>query len=318
MPGGIDLDHADDLTSRLPATEGFDPAFTGLDHWPTATQMSALWAAQLAAVAAIGPAVPVIAQAVEAAVPRLRSGGRLAYAGAGSSGRLGAQDGAELPPTFGWAHDRLILLIAGGEGALIRAVENAEDDRGAARSSVDAAGLGPDDVLIAVAASGRTPYTIACVEAARAAGALTIAVANSPAAPLLSAAHHAVLVETGSEPIAGSTRMKAGTAQKVVLNLLSTGMMTGLGHVHQGRMVDMQARNAKLRHRAVRMVADLAGCDAECAERALESVDRDIKRAVLVALGAAPAAAAAALRTADGRLHVARASLGLASSPSAS
>jgi len=297
----------------VPATEGFDPAMAGLETWPVATQMATLWSSQLAAVAAIGPALPDIARAVEAAVPRLRAGGRLVYAGAGSSGRLGAQDGAELPPTFDWPHERLVLMLAGGEGSLIRAVENAEDDADAGRRAVEEARIGINDVMIGVAASGRTPYAIACLEAARSAGALTIGLANSAGAPLLAASDCPILVQTGAEPIAGSTRMKAGTSQKIVLNLLSTGMMTGLGRVYRGRMVDMRAQNAKLRDRAVKMVVDLVGCTPEQATESLSQVGGRVKPAVIVARGATSEAALAALEATNGHLHAALASLGLAS-----
>ncbi len=255
--------------------------------------------------ASIGPALDAIAGAVEAALPRLRDGGRLAYAGAGSSGRLGAGDGAELEPTFDWPRDRLLLLIAGGVRALTQAVENAEDDAPDARAQVAAAGVGPHDVVIGVAASGATPFTLAAVAAARARGALTIGLANSAGSPLLLAAEHPILVASGAEPIAGSTRMKAGTAQKVVLNLLSTAMMTGLGRVHAGRMVDMQARNAKLRRRAVAMVAELAGCDGARATDALAATGGRVKPAVLVALGLSAPDAAAALAANAGRLRAA-------------
>ncbi len=272
-------------------------------------QVEGLWEGQLAAVAAIGPAVGAITGAVEAAVPRLRDGGRLAYAGAGSSGRLGAQDGAELEPTFDWPRDRLVLLIAGGVRALTQAVENAEDDSDDARAQVASAGIGPRDVVIGVAASGGTPFTVAVVAAAREQGALTVGLANSAGSALLAAAGHPILLATGAEPIAGSTRLKAGTAQKVALNLLSTAMMTGLGRVHAGRMVDMQARNAKLRRRAVAMVAELAGCDAAGAAAALAATDGRVKPAVLVALGLSAREAVTALGAGGGRLRPALAAL---------
>ncbi len=274
-----------------------------LDGWSVRDQVEGLWEGQLAAVAAIGPALAAIAGAVEAALPRLRDGGRLAYAGAGSSGRLGAQDGAELEPTFDWPRDRLVLLIAGGVRALTEAVENAEDDAEDARAQVAAAGIGPRDVVVGVAASGGTPFTVGAVAAARQRGALTIGVANSGGSALLAAVEHPILLATGAEPIAGSTRMKAGTSQKVVLNLLSTAMMTGLGRVHAGRMVDMQARNAKLRRRAVAMVAELAGCGADGAAEALAATDGRVKPAVLVALGLSAPDAEAALAAASGRLR---------------
>ena len=270
-----------------PATEAVSVRFADIETWGADAMMQALWEGQLAAVAALQPALPALAAAAAAAAARLQIGGRLAYAGAGTSGRIGVQDGAELPPTFDWPPERLVLLMAGGEAALTRAVENAEDRADLAQADVAQAGLGPADVLVALAASGATPYTLACVEAARAAGALTVGIANSPGAPLLAAAEHAVLIETGPEAVAGSTRMKAGTAQKVALNLFSTVVMTRLGRVYRGHMVDMVARNAKLRRRAVRMLRELTGAGAEQAEAALAMAGGRVKVAVLIARGIA-------------------------------
>jgi len=214
-------------------------------------------------------------------------------------------DGAELEPTFDWPRERLVLLIAGGPGALSRAVENAEDDAAAGRAAVADASIGGHDVLIALAASGATPFTLACLKAARAAGALGIAIANSPHAPLLAEADHAILLATGAEPIAGSTRLKAGTAQKVVLNLLSTAIMTGLGRVHAGRMVDMRAGNEKLRGRAVAMVCDLAACPPETARAALAACAMRVKPAILVARGLDVETALALLAAKHGHLRAA-------------
>ena len=290
----------------MTATEQASPRFTLLDAWPVPVQIEALYESQLDALAAIRPALPAIAAAASAAILRLHDArGRLAYAGAGSSARLGAQDGAELEPTFDWPRERLVLLIAGGAGALTAAVENAEDDADAARAAVRDAAISPHDVMVALAASGATPFTLACLTAARAAGALAIGVANSPHAPLLDAADHAILVETGAEPIAGSTRMKAGTAQKVVLNLLSTAIMTGLGRVHAGRMVDMRARNEKLRRRAVAMVCELAACPPETASMALAACAMRVKPAILVARGLPAEAAQALLSAHHGNLRAA-------------
>ncbi|MBE7211355.1 MAG: N-acetylmuramic acid 6-phosphate etherase [Gluconacetobacter diazotrophicus] len=218
---------------------------------------------------------------------------------------MGAQDGAELEPTFDWPRDRLCLLIAGGTGALVEAVENAEDDADAARGAVRAAGIGADDVVIAVAASGETPFTVAVLREAQARGALGIGVGSNPDSTLARAANCAVTVATGAEPIAGSTRMRAGTAQKVVLNLLSTALMTGLGRVHAGRMVDMRARNAKLRRRAVRMVRELAGTEEAASAAALERTGMRVKPAVLVALGLEPAEAERTLARHGGALRAA-------------
>jgi N-acetylmuramic acid 6-phosphate etherase len=247
--------------------------------------LHALWEGQLAAVAALRPAISVLAAAVTASASRLRGGGRLAYAGAGTSGRIGVQDGAELGPTFDWPPERLLFLMAGGEAALIRAAEGAEDRADAAAQDVRDAGLGPPDVLVGLAASGSTPYTVTCVAAAREAGALTIGIANSPGTRLLEAAEYPALLETGPEAVAGSTRMKAGTAQKAALNLFSTAVMTQLGRIYRGQMVDMLARNDKLRRRAVRMLRMLTGASTEQAAAALTQADGRVKLAVLVVRG---------------------------------
>lgn len=285
-------------------TESVDPRFQDLDAWTPLQATTAIWESQLAAVAAIGPALPDIAGAIEAAAERLGLGeGRLAYAGAGTSARVAVQDGSELPPTFGWPEMRVLFLTAGGEGALSIALEGAEDDRDDALRQVEVAGLGPSDVLIGLAASGRTPFTLAALEAARRAGALTIGMSNNPGAPILAASDRPILVETGAEVVAGSTRMKAGTAQKVVLNMISTGIMLRLGRVHAGLMVDMRPGNDKLRGRAVEMVARIAGCSPETAEEALRRTDLNIKQAVLVARGLSPEDAAHRLRAAGGRLR---------------
>ena len=287
----------------LPATEATSPRFAMMDAWPSADVLDALLEGQMAAVAAVRPALHALAAAAEAAADRLRHGGRLAYAGAGTSGRIGAQDGAELAPTFDWPRDRLVLLLAGGEAALTQAVENAEDRGDLAREEVAAAGLGSPDVVVGLAASGGTPYTLACLQAARSAGALTVAIANSPGAPLFAAAHHAVLLETGAEPVAGSTRMKAGTAQKVALNLFSTLLMTRLGRVYQGQMVDMVARNAKLRARAVRMLQGLTGCSPDAGSTALAQAGGSVKTAVLILRGLSQSNSEALLARHDGQLR---------------
>jgi N-acetylmuramic acid 6-phosphate etherase len=266
----------------LPHTEFSDPRFLALDEWETPVAARALWEGQLAAVAAIGPALPEIAAAADAAAERLRVRGRLVYCGAGTSGRLGVLDATELPPTFDWPPERLHFLLAGGMAALTGAVENAEDRVDCAEADVAAAGVGGEDVLIAVAASGSTPYAVTCAKVARAAGALTMGVANSPGANLLVACDFGILVETGAEPIAGSTRLKAGTSQKVVLNLLSTLIMVRLGRVWRGQMVDMVARNDKLRRRALRMVQGLTGVDEDAARDALERAGGKTKLAILL------------------------------------
>jgi len=284
-------------------TEERDFRFTDLDGWSLTAAMEAMWEGQLAAVAAIGPALPAIAAATEAAKAALGDHGRIVYVGAGTSGRVAVQDGAELMPTFAWPNERVRFVVAGGESAFVSSIEGAEDDTDDAVDQIDAARLTPQDVVIAVAASGTTPFTVAALQQAGASGAVTIGIANNPGTVLLTSAKYPVLVETGRELIAGSTRMKAGTAQKIVLNLISTGIMLRLGRVYRGMMVNMAPTNAKLRRRAEAMVAQIAHCDPSQAARALEQAEGDIKTAALLALGLDKAQAEAVLRECDGNLR---------------
>jgi N-acetylmuramic acid 6-phosphate etherase len=268
------------------STEDLDPHFVDLDTWTSLEAVTTMIEGQFSAIGAVQAAATDIASAVEAASARLIEGrGRLVYAGAGTSGRVAVQDGVELLPTYSWPWERLVFAVAGGEIALMRAVENAEDDIEAGQAFVRDANIGHDDVVIGVAASGRTPFTLAVIEAARDAGALTIAIANNRDTPMLSAANHGILLDTGSEPVCGSTRMKAGTAQKVALNMFSTALMVRLGGVYKGMMVGMQATNAKLRRRAARIVMALTGCDEAFAMGALNASGGDIRDAVLTAFG---------------------------------
>jgi N-acetylmuramic acid 6-phosphate etherase len=286
-------------------TEHVSPRYVDLDSWPSAEMVEAMYEGQLAAAAAVRGALAAIAVAVDDAVPALQRGGRLVYAGAGSSGRIGVQDGSELPPTYDWPPDRLVFVMAGGPRALMHSVGGAEDDEAEGARAVAEATIGANDVVIGIAASGSTPFTMGVLRAASAAGAVTVAVANNPAAPLLLLARHRIMVETGSEVIAGSTRMKAGTAQKIVLNLFSTSIMVRLGRVYRGLMVDMRARNTKLRRRAESIVAQVVGCsDAEAARLVIRS-DGDVKIAILLGLGLAETQAAEALRRHGGNLRLA-------------
>jgi len=284
-------------------TENFSTRFQDLDAWPSSDILSAFYEGQLSAVAAVRPALPSIAAAAEAAIERLRRGGRLIYVGAGTSGRIGVQDGTELPPTFNWPDDKLVYLIAGGQGALLKAVEDAEDSVEQGTAGIRASGVGPDDVVIGVAASGRTPFTIAALQEARTRGAQTIGISNNPGAPILDACSHPILADTGEEVIAGSTRMKAGTAQKVILNLLSTLIMVRLGRVYRGLMVHMRATNAKLRRRSEIMVSQITGCDDATAIESLRRANGDMKLASLIALGIDPSEAQGALTRSDGNLR---------------
>lgn len=287
------------------ATETIDPRYLDIDTWPTLDAVKTIIASQVGAVTVLEGQVGALAAASDAAAERLRGGGRIAYAGAGTSGRIGVQDGVELTPTFGWPEARLIFLMAGGPAALMKTQEGAEDDRDAGRTDVLAAGIGVGDVLIGIAASGRTPYVLAAIQAAREAGALTIGVSNNRRTPLLDLAEHAILADTGSEVIAGSTRMKAGTAQKVVLNTLSTAIMLRLGLVHRGMMVNMQVSNAKLLARGQAMVRDIAGVDQTAAVAALAAASNDIKLAVLIARGLSVGEAGDLLARNQGNLRTA-------------
>ena len=286
-------------------TEQMNPRFADLDTWSTAEMLAAMYEGQLAAAAAVRGALDSIAAAVDDAVPALTRGGRIVYAGAGTSGRIGVQDGSELPPTFDWPADRLVFAMAGGLDALVRSSEGAEDNESAGAKAMADAKIGPDDVVIGIAASGTTPFTIGTLRAAGAAGAVTVAVANNAGTPLLEVARHRILVETGSEVIAGSTRMKAGTAQKIVLNLFSTAVMVKMGRVYRGLMVDMRARNAKLRRRAETIVAEILRCTPADAARHLQQADGNVKTAVLLGLGVAPSEAADLLRRHGGNLRAA-------------
>jgi N-acetylmuramic acid 6-phosphate etherase len=293
------------------ATETVDPRFRDIDAWDTATAIEAMWEGQMSAIAALRGALPAITSASNAAAERLRIGrGRLIYAGAGTSGRVAVQDGAELPPTFDWPQERIAFLMAGGDGAFTRSIEGAEDDIADAKSRVDALAANSADVLIGVAASGSTPFTLAAINQAALTGALTVGIANNDRTPILSACAFPILLPTGSELVAGSTRMKAGTAQKAVLNLLSTSIMLRLGRVYQGRMVHMRPNNLKLEARAERMVAELADCDLEAAKRALGLAAGDVKSAIMIAMGHDPDRATAALAAHGGNLRNALSDIG--------
>ena len=285
------------------ATEEVDPRFADLDAWALTSAMEAMWEGQLAAVAAIGHALPAITAATEAAKAALGDRGRLVYVGAGTSGRVAVQDGAELTPTFAWPNARVRFIVAGGDSAFVTSVEGAEDDVDDAVAQINAAELTPNDVVIAVAASGTTPFTVAALQQAGAFGSVTIGVANNPGTALLASAKFPILIETGPELIAGSTRMKAGTAQKVVLNLISSGIMLRLGRVYRGMMVNMQPTNAKLKRRAEAMVAQIAHCDPSQAAASLEQAEGDIKTAVLLALGVDRVDAETVLKNCDGNLR---------------
>ena len=284
-------------------TERPNPRYAGIDIWEPLDALDAMIEGQFAAVAAVRPARRAILQAALGMETRLREGGRIIYAGAGTSGRLAVQDGAELMPTFSWPQDRLLLLLAGGEEAMVQAVEGAEDKAGEAADLVRTHRVGLKDVLIAVAASGATPFTLACLREAKKHGALTIGVANNPGTPLLAEADHPICLETGSEPIAGSTRMNAGTAQRITLSLLSSLVMIRLGRVYAGLMVEVQAVNAKLLRRREKMLIHLTGRSLGEVRDALRTSQGSVKVAMLMLEGCSADEAKALLERSGGRLR---------------
>ncbi|WP_371398176.1 N-acetylmuramic acid 6-phosphate etherase [Fretibacter rubidus] len=267
-------------------TEEIIGQYSGLDTWPTRDIVKAMYDGQVKAVQAVEPSIDAIADAVDMAANRLGKAGRLIYIGAGTSGRLAVQDGSELGPTFNWPHTRIVYGMAGGMDALVTSQEGAEDNIEAGHVFIRSIDTAPEDIVFCVAASGQTPYTLGALREARSRGAVTIGIVNNANTAIFNEADHGILAETGGEIIAGSTRMKAGTAQKAVLNMLSTAIMTRLGRVYDGLMVDMIVSNAKLENRAINMVAQIAACSTDTAKAALAETNNHIKQAVLVSLGA--------------------------------
>lgn len=266
-------------------TEMVHASAEGFDLRPRQEALAILAGAQVEAAKAVQEAVPAIAEAAALAAECLEGGGRLIYAAAGSSGLMALADALELPGTYGIERDRITVLLAGGIAGLTNMVGGPEDDVAAARAEIAAAGVGPGDCVIALTASGYTPYPMAIVEAARAAGARAIGISNNRGAPIFAKVDVAICLPTPPEVIAGSTRMGAGTAQKIALNMLSTMMAIHLGHVHDGFMVNVIADNQKLRGRAKRIVMAVSGVDEDAAADALERADGAVKVAILLAAG---------------------------------
>jgi N-acetylmuramic acid 6-phosphate etherase len=291
-------------------TERPSPRYSNIDVWEPSDIVEAMVEGQLAAVAAVREVREELVGAALAAEAKLRKGGRLVYVGAGTSGRLAVQDGAELIPTFSWPQDRLLLLIAGGKDALLRSVEGAEDGIDQAVRLVQRHEIGVNDVLIAVAASGTTPFTLSCLREARKRGALTIGIANNRDTPILEEADYPIWLDTGAEPIAGSTRMKAGTAQRITLNVFSSVVMILLGRVYDGLMVGVQAVNQKLVRRSKGILKRLTGSSDEQACAALRKADGDVKVAVLLLHGCHLHEAVSILEHAGGQLRAALAAVG--------
>lgn len=287
-------------------TEAYRPELAGIDQLPTLDIARLMNGEDTGVPAAVAARLPEIAAAVDAIADRMERGGRLVYAGAGTAGRLGVLDASECPPTFNTAPGQVVGLIAGGPGALVTSVEGAEDSPDLARADLDALKLTPDDSVVGVSASGRTPYAIGAVEHARTAGALTVGLSCNAHSALAAAAEHGIEVVVGPELLTGSTRLKAGTAQKLVLNMLSTITMIRLGKTYGNLMVDVRASNAKLRARSRRIVAQATGApDAEIG-RALTEADGEVKTAILILLaGVDGGTATRLLEESGGRLRTA-------------
>jgi len=292
------------------STERPSPRYSEIDSWEPADALEAMIDGQFTAVAAVRGARASIEEAARAMEARLRYRGRLVYVGAGTSGRLAVQDGAELMPTFSWPLERLLLVMAGGPKAFTRSVEGAEDKVDDGVQQIREHKVDSKDVVIAVAASGTTPFTVACLREAKRCGALTIGITNNRGTPILKESDHPIWLDTGSEPIAGSTRLIAGTAQKITLNLLSSLLMVLLGRVYGGLMVDMQASNEKLLRRSEDMLIRLTHCNRDQARDALGRARGSVKIAVMLLNGCDLDRAKALLDSANGQLRKALALIG--------
>lgn len=270
------------MSESLPVTEERNPRSAGIDLASTEQVLAVINAEDGRVAAAVQAQIPQIARALDAIVDRWDRGGRLFYCGAGTSGRLGVLDAAECPPTFGTPPERVVGLIAGGPEALLRSIEGAEDLPEAAHVDLEQRGFCGHDALVGIAASGRTPYVLGAVEHAAKLGAVTVGLTCNPGSPLERAVEYPITPEVGSEVVTGSTRMKSGTAQKLVLNMLSTGLMIRTGCVLGNLMVNVQVKNAKLANRAERIVGEVCSCDLDSARTALESAGHDVRLAILM------------------------------------
>jgi N-acetylmuramic acid 6-phosphate etherase len=280
-------------------TEAYRPELAEIDQRPTLDIARTMNAEDALVPGAVATQLPRIAAAIDAAADRMARGGRLLYLGAGTAGRLGVLDASECPPTFNTRPQEVVGLIAGGPEALITAVEGAEDSKRLAAADLDALGLTDRDVVVGISASGRTPYAVGAVEHGRARGALTIGLSCNADSPLAAAAEHGIEVVVGPELITGSTRLKAGTAQKLVLNMISTISMIRLGKTYGNLMVDVRATNEKLRARSRRIVQLVTGAPDDEVDSALSATDGEVKHAILTLLGDVSAAEARRLLTAS-------------------
>ncbi|MGA7353931.1 MAG: N-acetylmuramic acid 6-phosphate etherase [Candidatus Cybelea sp.] len=282
------------MSSELPSTEAANAESAGLDLLETPALVALLVEEQRHAVDAVLAQTVAIARAVDAIAARLSRGGSLHYVGAGTSGRIATLDAAEMPPTFGTPPELVRAHIAGGTAALERSVEGAEDDRAAGERAMHEL-VGGGDAVVGISASGGAAFVVAAIESARRAGTYTLAVTNVENSPLAQVAEHAIVLATGPEALAGSTRLKAGTAQKIALNAISTAVMVRLGKVHDNLMVDLVASNAKLRGRALRLVTLLAEVGEERARELLDAAEGNVRVAVVMARRNLDAAQARAL-----------------------
>jgi N-acetylmuramic acid 6-phosphate etherase len=284
-------------------TEQRNPASAQIDRLPTAELLRVINREDEKIAAAVAREIPRIAQAVDGITSRFSKGGHLFYLGAGTSGRLGVLDAAECPPTFGIAPDRVQAVIAGGETAVFRAIEGAEDRAEAAETDLRAKGLRPIDAVVGISASGRTPYVVGGLAFARSLGALTIGVTSNPGAELAASVEILIAPVTGPEVITGSTRMKSGTAQKLVLNMISTALMVKMGYVLGNLMVNVQLKSGKLIDRGRRIVAEVARCTPEQAAQTLSAAGNNVRLAIVMAkLGLDVSAAEARLLQAGDNL----------------
>jgi N-acetylmuramic acid 6-phosphate etherase len=287
-------------------TEQRNPRSMDLDRLSTEEILKVINEEDRSVPEAVAAEIPNIARGVDALVAALRAGGRVIYVGAGTSGRIGLLDALEWPPTFGVDPEVIHVVVAGGAGATVHSSAPAEDDASAGAAEVAKLGAGPRDVVVAIAASGVTPFVLGAVDEARRRGSTVVSVSNVPGSPLARKGHVAITPATGPEVLTGSTRMKAGTAQKLVLNMLSTAAMVRLGKVYSNLMVDMPPRNVKLLARARRMVAAATGLDAEASGRLLEEAGGSVKVAIVMALaGVTRQEAERRLEAADGFVRAA-------------
>ena len=290
----------------IPLTESENPNTSGIDELPVLEALGLINVEDSLVAKAVGKTLPDVAGFIAEIVPKIRSGGRLFYVGTGTSGRLGVLDAAEIPPTFGVSPDMIQGVIAGGYEALYKAVEVSEDNKEGGADDLEGRGLSADDSVIGIAASGRTPYTIGAVEYARSLGCLTACITSDPRAPIVDIVDFPLVAEVGPEVIAGSTRMKSGTAQKLILNMISTLIMVRLGHVKGNKMVDVKPGNKKLIARRLRMLMDDSGMSEDEAEKLLASAKDNLKIALVMSgCGCSPEEAEAALSESESNVAAA-------------